>query len=227
MSDWAHFVHKFKNSLAFLPISHKEKVREVLYKSGKRINIHYETTMDEPYLFTISIDYKKTPFYLSYLLQSMENSCYKSLMKEIELQMNKKMWLNKEGLPLNAKSMASKLRQVIISIATMSALNKHVTELMRPMDLTGQVMSQRGSQGSALPNPHGMASTPQNTLTLRSRIIILATSKWQPAGTLHAQSRKMKTLEARKMSTASGVTEVPYDLELCGQTNYLETKNNV
>jgi hypothetical protein len=57
----------------------------------------------------------------------MENSSYEALMKEIEEQVDKKVWLNKEGLPLNAKSMASKVRQVLISIATMSALNKHVT----------------------------------------------------------------------------------------------------
>jgi hypothetical protein len=85
MSDWAYFVHKFKNSLTFLSISHKEKVREVLYESGGRLNVHCETTMEEPYVFTISIDYKKAPFFLSHFLQSMENSRYEPLMKEIEL----------------------------------------------------------------------------------------------------------------------------------------------
>ena len=62
MSNWVHFVQKFKNLLAFLSISHEEKVREVRYESRKRINIHYMTTTDEPCLFTISIDYEKAPF---------------------------------------------------------------------------------------------------------------------------------------------------------------------
>jgi hypothetical protein len=103
------------------------------------------------------------------------------------------MWVNKENLPLTARAMTSKLRQVLLSIATISALNKRITEQMRPMDLTGQVMSQGGSQGSALPNPHGVAPTPKNTLTLRSRVIVSTSSKQQLAGVLYAQSKKMKT----------------------------------
>jgi hypothetical protein len=94
----------------------------------------------------------------------MENSSYEALMKEIEEQVDKKMWLNKEGLPLNAKSMASKVQQVPISIATMSALNKRVTQDMRAIDLTGRVMSQGRSQGSALPGPEGTISILQGAL---------------------------------------------------------------
>jgi hypothetical protein len=52
------------------------------------------------------------------------------------------MWLNKEGLPLNTKSTASRLRQVLLSIATMSAVNRRVMEQMRLTDLTGQLMSE-------------------------------------------------------------------------------------
>jgi hypothetical protein len=127
MSNSTHFMHKFKNSPIFLPISHDEKIREVLYENPGRVNIHCETTTPKWYIFTISIDYVKAPFHLTHFLKNMENSSYEALMKEIEEQVDKKVWLNKEGLPLNAKSMASKVRQVLISIATMSALNKHVT----------------------------------------------------------------------------------------------------
>jgi hypothetical protein len=41
--------------------------------------------MEEPYFFTISVDYKKAPFYLPHFLQSIENSRYESLMKEIKV----------------------------------------------------------------------------------------------------------------------------------------------
>jgi hypothetical protein len=199
-------------------------MREGLFEIGGRLNIHCKTTMEEPYFFTISVDYEKAPFYLPHFLQSMQNPWYESLMKEIEVQVYRKMWVNKEGLPFTARAMASKLRQVFLSIATMSALNKRVTEQMRSMDLTKQVMSQGGNQRSALPNLHGIASIPQNTLTLRSRVIVPASSKRQPIGALHAQSRKMKILGAGEMSMTSGVTKVPSDLEPDGQTDYLETK---
>jgi hypothetical protein len=84
-------VHKFKNSPTFLPISHEEKVRKVLFETGGRLNIHCGTTMEEPYFFIISVDYKKALFYLPHFLQSMENLRYESLMKEIEVQVDRKM----------------------------------------------------------------------------------------------------------------------------------------
>ena len=123
MSNSTYFMYKFKNSPIFLPILHDEKIREVLYENPGRVNIHYKTTIPEWYVFTISIDYAKAPFHLTRFLMSIENSSYEALMKEIEEQVNKKMWMNKEGLPLKAKSMASKVRQVLISISTMFALS--------------------------------------------------------------------------------------------------------
>jgi hypothetical protein len=47
------------------------------------------------------------------------------------------MWVNTDGLPLGAKAIASKIRQLNLRIATMTAFNKHVTEQTRPVDLTG------------------------------------------------------------------------------------------
>ena len=96
MNNWIYFLYKFKNSSAFLPISSKEKVREVLFEIGGKLNIHCKTTMEEPYFFTISVDYKKASFYLPHFMQSMENLWYESLMKEIEVQVHRKMWINKK-----------------------------------------------------------------------------------------------------------------------------------
>jgi hypothetical protein len=39
------------------------------------------------------------------------------------VQVNRKMWINKDGLSLSTKAMASKIRQVVLSIAMMTALN--------------------------------------------------------------------------------------------------------
>jgi hypothetical protein len=100
-------------------------------------------------------------------------------MKEVEGEINRKMWINKEGQPLSAKAMASKLRQVLMSIATMTALQKCTTEQMTPMDLTGRVLSQGRSQGSTLAGSQGIASTPQGTPSVRSRVIVPKSSKRQ------------------------------------------------
>jgi hypothetical protein len=54
-----HFVHKFKNSLTFLPISYEERVKKVLYRGDGRIDIYCKTMGAEPYLFTICVDYAK------------------------------------------------------------------------------------------------------------------------------------------------------------------------
>jgi hypothetical protein len=53
-------------------------------------------TTGELYMFTICVNYNISPFDLPVFLKSFENSDYKSLMKEIEDQVDKKKWLNKE-----------------------------------------------------------------------------------------------------------------------------------
>jgi hypothetical protein len=53
-------------------------------------------------MFTICVEYSKNPFDLTVFLKSLENSEYVPLMKEIEEQVDKKEWLNKEGLPLES-----------------------------------------------------------------------------------------------------------------------------
>jgi hypothetical protein len=220
MSDSTHFMPKLKISPIFLPILNDEKIREVLYENPGRVNILCETTTLERYVFTISIDYAKAPFHLTHFLKSIENSSYEAFLKEIKEQVDKKMWLNKEGLPLNAKSMASKVRQVLISIATMSALNKRFTQDMRAIDLTDRVMS----QGSALPGPEGTISILQGGPVTRSRVLIPAMSKRQQAGGSQTQAKRMRSSRIEEMGTTSVVTEVPSNLELGGKIDYLETK---
>jgi hypothetical protein len=135
-------MHKFKNSPVFLPISHEERVKEVFFESGGRINIHCETIEIELILFTICVKYAKAPFHLSHFVKSLGNSKYETPMKDIEEQVDRKMWVNKKGHLISAKPMAFKIRQVVLSIAMMMALDIHVTEQMRPVDLTGHVLSQ-------------------------------------------------------------------------------------
>jgi hypothetical protein len=124
MIEWTHFVHTFKNFPMALPILLEEKVKGVLFKSSGIINIHCKTTNSEPYMFTICIEYVKSTFHLSAFLKSLENLKFESLFKEVEKQIDRKMWLIKDGLSLSAKAIASWIRQLLLNIATMTALNK-------------------------------------------------------------------------------------------------------
>jgi hypothetical protein len=97
MTRRSYFVHKFKNSSVFLPISYNESVKDIFFERGSIILIHCVTTTEDPYMFTICKDYNKCPFDLTVFLRSLENSNYEALMKEIGDQVDKKKWLNKEG----------------------------------------------------------------------------------------------------------------------------------
>ena len=110
MTGWLHFVHKFKNSTMFLPISYNDRVKDVLFERPGIVLIHCVTTNEEPYMYTICVEYSKSPFNLTVFLKSLENSAYEGLMKDIEVQVDRKEWLNKDGLLLSTRSLASKVR---------------------------------------------------------------------------------------------------------------------
>jgi hypothetical protein len=185
MTGRSYFVHKFKNSIVFLPISYNERAKDVLFERPGTVLIHCVTTIEEPYMFTICVEYSKSPFDLTVFLKSLENSEYVPLMKEIEEQVDKKEWLNKEGLPLGTRGMASRVRQIIVSLDVMRATNKSMSQQMRAFELTGNVTSQGGSIGSALPlapvsGAHGVASN-------QSRVIVPSLSKRQKPGEVPSQ----------------------------------------
>jgi hypothetical protein len=170
MTGRTHFVHKFKNSSLFLMISYNERVKDVLFERRGIILIHCVTTIGEPYMFTIYLDYNISPFDLLVFLKSLENSDYKSLMKEIEEHVDKKKWLNKEGLPFGTRAMASRVRQLIVSLDIMIASNKHILQQMKAIEQTRNVTSHGRSIESALPTPLGAVSSAQgdHQLTVES-----------------------------------------------------------
>ena len=134
-------------------------------------------TIDEdPYMFTICIEYSKSPFNLTVFLKSLENSQYKRLMKDIEASVDKKKWVTKEGLPLKAISMASKVRQTIISLDVVTATNRSIVDQIKASELTGHLANQGGSIRSALPHAHALGAT--RAASTRSRVVVPSTSKW-------------------------------------------------
>ena len=73
MTGRLHFVHKFKNSSVFLPISYTEHVKDVLSKCLGSVLVHCMMTTEKPYMLIICIEYRKSPFDLTIFLKSLEN----------------------------------------------------------------------------------------------------------------------------------------------------------
>jgi hypothetical protein len=95
-----YIVHKFKSSVVFLPISHDELIKEVLFENGGIILINCEMRAEEPYMFILCMEYSKSPFHLpTYskspfhlptFFMSLENSDFESLMKEAKEQVTRR-----------------------------------------------------------------------------------------------------------------------------------------
>jgi hypothetical protein len=206
----------------FLPISYNERAKDVLFERPGTMLIHCVTTTEEPYMFTICVEYCRSPFDLTVFLKSLRNSEYVALMNETEDQVDKKEWLNKEGLPLGARGMASRVRQIIVSLDIMTASNKIMSQQMRAVELTGNVTSQGGSIGSALPPT--LVSGAQGAASTRSQVVVPSLSKRQKPDEVLSQSKRMRLSRPAEVSTASVITEVPSSLEPGEKTDYNETK---
>ena len=182
MTGWAHFVHKFKSSPVFLPISHEERIKDVLHEKPETVLVHCVTIGEDPYIFTICIDYKKSPFDLPKFLQNLENIEYEKLMKDIERSMDKKEWVNKQGLLLKAAGMVSKVRNAVTSLDVTIARNRAIAEGMKAIELTLQLPSQGGS----------IALRVQGAASIWSQVPIPSTSKRQQPRGVPAQSKRAR-----------------------------------
>jgi hypothetical protein len=95
---------------------------------------------------------------------------------------------------------------------------------MRAIELTGNVTSQGGSIGSALPPAPGGVSAAQGALSTQSRVIVPSSSKRQKPSEVPAQSKKMWVSQPAEISTAFAITEVPSSLEPKEKMDYNEMK---
>ena len=92
-------------------------------------------------MFIICVEYTKVAFYLATFLKSLENSKNESLFKDVESQVDRKKWVNKDGLPLGLKAIASRIRQLLLSIAMMITSIRHLKSKMGPIDLIRHIIS--------------------------------------------------------------------------------------
>ena len=148
MIDNINFVMKFRTGPHALPISADERIHEVAYYKGNIVHIHCETTDAEPYSFTVVVNNTMSPFSVVSFLASLQGSSYEPLIKEVESEIDRQVWTTKEGLPLKARSVASKVRNLIHSMAKMAAARKAITSALMPVDLSRAAGTQNTSQAS-------------------------------------------------------------------------------
>ena len=136
MTDNVNFVMKFRAGPHALPISADERIQEVAYYcKGNTVHIHCETIDAEPYSFTVVVNNTMSPFSVVPFLASLQGSSYEPLIKEVESEIDRQVWTSKEGLPLRARSVASKVRNLILYMAKMAAACKAVTSALMPLAL--------------------------------------------------------------------------------------------
>ena len=212
MTNFVHFQAKFRTAEHAVAVSADEKVKNVVWYSNNTILIHCETTGSPPYSFTICVDNSKSPFSTLYFLKNLSGSVYEPLVKEVEKEIDQKAWQKKEGLPLRARLVASKVRHLIQSMATMTTANHVVASAIMPLTISRGRGTEGASEGSA-----------RNVLSQR-----LATTGAEPssnrrqskrpssaiASTPSGSQRKRSNVQGpAEASMASAFTQVPAELE--------------
>ena len=158
MTENVNFVMKFSIAPHVLPILADECIEDVVHYKDNILHIHCETTDADPYAFTIALNNGSSPFIVVPFLASLVGSSYEPLMKEIEVEIDRKSWVTKEGLPLRAQAVASKVRSLTMSIATMAASQRAIALALMPLDLSRVRSNTNASQGSARAESQGGAS---------------------------------------------------------------------
>ena len=100
MTENVNFVMKFSAAPHALPISVDERIKDVVHFKDNILHIHCETIDVDPYAFTIALNNDSFPFTVVPFLASLAGSFYEPLMKEVEVEIDRKLWVTKEGLPL-------------------------------------------------------------------------------------------------------------------------------
>ena len=100
MTENANFVMKFSAVPHTLPVSADEYIKDVVHFKDNILHIHCKTTDADPYSFTIVLDNSTSLFIVVPFFSNLEGSFYEPLMKEIEVDIDKKSLVTKDGLLL-------------------------------------------------------------------------------------------------------------------------------
>ena len=119
--------------------------------------------------------------------------------------------MRKEGLPLRARSVTSKVRNLIHSMAKMAAARKAITSALMPLDLSRVAGTQNTSQASGCDTTSqgGPQSAPEPSSIQRNKKRPNNAIETTPAG---SQVRRPSVQAQAEGSTTSALTEVPVEL---------------
>ena len=110
-----YFSYKFRSVQVFLTLSFEEKVKDVEIDTHPMLKIKCMILMpsierSQQYHFTICLNTLLIPFTMSPFLRSLEPTPYRMEIKELEAKIERKKYQNVDGLPLNGKMLAAKIR---------------------------------------------------------------------------------------------------------------------
>lgn len=221
------FVVKYKNNDAYLPMTYTEKVKDVTEEDEAAINIHCVTTqVDKPpnkqYHFTICLNSILIPFNISHLLESLEPTEYRSMIKELEEKVDAGFYNNANGTALTGKKLCSKMRLLFLGFHEMKVKLDIRRDMMRPTSLSKDLESPGGSQGSM----GTYTPVSQQSRGKRKNATPSQTRRPTRASPLASSSRQLVVPEMpgrsglNDMSTASALTEIPMSLEVTRKPDY-------
>lgn len=226
MTSKIGFRIKHKNSPIPTCITMEDKVTHVTHSQGDQIHVQCESFQcDNPYRFAILIDNRIHPFNVSSCIESLNNTDYEKLMKEMEEDFNRGYWQGKNKRPLSAKSVAEKAQQILFSVDKMTAVlealakeKKEAPRALTPFTSQGSVRSGSGRKSSR-PTPE------PSTRQLRKR----PQNEVDPTPTSSRAKRKKPAAqeEVEDSGLASAVTTVPRDRKPGeAEVDYTESANN-
>ena len=162
-TDNMHFNMKYKNSIAFLPISFDEKIKQLATDFFPEIRIHYVTTTlgvaaEDQYHFTIVLNSEKINFNITPFLESLEPTPYSAEVKKLEESVDSGEYHNKDGTPLTEKRLCTKLGLLMNSFEVFKA--KH--NMQRSFMASRTVSADHSSQGEGQPSSSKKPSRSQS-----------------------------------------------------------------
>jgi hypothetical protein len=141
------FGHAFLEEEESQHLSMDSRVIDVVHESTDIVKVHCATTGPDPYKYTMSVDNTRSPFSVGDMMCSLKDSAFESLLKDLGEEMDAGKWVTKDGSPLKAKPIASKLRRVLMSIAGLVTDARRTQSMMRPISIVTE--SENVSQASA------------------------------------------------------------------------------
>ena len=155
------FSYKFKSAQFFLTLSFEEKVKDVEIDTHPMLKIKCMTLKpgierSQQYHFTICLNTLLIPFLMSPFLRSLEPTPYRTEIKELEAKIDRKEYQNVDGLPLNGKKLATKIRCLFNDFAQLKGKIEMRLTIQKPRTVSADL---GGSDASVRNTAHASAGS--------------------------------------------------------------------